>query len=64
MHRILVCLNFSVQGGEMEVLNQLYPSNIQLERLKSSPDSGEIHLLNLKVRNLNGSVANNQIRQI
>ncbi|WP_406734404.1 DUF1330 domain-containing protein [Vibrio scophthalmi] len=31
----------------MEVLNQLYPSTEQMERLKSSPDSGEVHLLNL-----------------
>ncbi|MGF1735639.1 DUF1330 domain-containing protein [Photobacterium satsumensis] len=31
----------------MEVLNQLYPSDIQFERLNSEPDSGEIHLLNL-----------------
>ncbi|ELB2903460.1 DUF1330 domain-containing protein [Vibrio alginolyticus] len=31
----------------MEVLNQLYPSDSQMDRLKSSPDSGEIHLLNL-----------------
>lgn len=31
----------------MDVLNQLYPSESQLDRLKLSPDSGEIHLLNL-----------------
>lgn len=31
----------------MEVLNQLYPSDSQMDRLKTSPDSGEIHLLNL-----------------
>ncbi|MDV5169964.1 DUF1330 domain-containing protein [Photobacterium rosenbergii] len=31
----------------MEVLNQLYPSNAQMERLNHDPDSGEIHLLNL-----------------
>ncbi|GHA53430.1 DUF1330 domain-containing protein [Photobacterium aphoticum] len=31
----------------MDVINQLYPSESQLDRLKSSPDSGEIHLLNL-----------------
>ncbi|EJL6722348.1 DUF1330 domain-containing protein [Vibrio alginolyticus] len=31
----------------MEVLNQLFPSDNQMERLKSSPESGEIHLLNL-----------------
>ena len=31
----------------MEVLNQLYPSDSQVERLSNEPDSGEIHLLNL-----------------
>lgn len=31
----------------MEVLNQLYPSDAQVERLSNDPDSGEIHLLNL-----------------
>ncbi|WP_192890411.1 DUF1330 domain-containing protein [Vibrio bathopelagicus] len=31
----------------MDVLNQLYPSDEQMGRLKSSPDSCEIHLLNL-----------------
>ncbi|MBY5946787.1 DUF1330 domain-containing protein [Photobacterium rosenbergii] len=31
----------------MEVLNQLYPSDSQVERLSNDPDSGEIHLLNL-----------------
>ncbi|MGY3571777.1 DUF1330 domain-containing protein [Vibrio paucivorans] len=31
----------------MEVLNQLYPSDSQMDRLKSAPESGEIHLLNL-----------------
>ncbi|MGR5063258.1 DUF1330 domain-containing protein [Photobacterium sp. DNB22_13_2] len=31
----------------MEVLNQLYPSDEQVERLTNKPDSGEIHLLNL-----------------
>ena len=31
----------------MDVINQLYPSESQLDRLKSSPGSGEIHLLNL-----------------
>ena len=31
----------------MEVLNQLYPSDAQMERLNNDPDSGEIHLLNL-----------------
>ena len=31
----------------MEVLNQLYPSDAQIERLNNDPDSGEIHLLNL-----------------
>lgn len=31
----------------MDVLNQLYPSESQLKKLASSPDSGEIHLLNL-----------------
>ncbi|MGF1694456.1 DUF1330 domain-containing protein [Vibrio lamellibrachiae] len=31
----------------MEVLNQLYPSDSQMARLKHSPESGEIHLLNL-----------------
>ncbi|RYU62770.1 DUF1330 domain-containing protein [Aliivibrio finisterrensis] len=31
----------------MEVLNKLYPSDEQMDRLKSSPDSGEVHLLNL-----------------
>lgn len=30
----------------MEVINQLYPSDSQMDRLKSSPDSGGIHLLN------------------
>ncbi|HFQ5179660.1 TPA: hypothetical protein ACGUW2_001584 [Vibrio vulnificus] len=36
-----------VAGENMEVLNQLFPSESQMERLKSSPESGEIHLLNL-----------------
>ncbi|WP_162098041.1 DUF1330 domain-containing protein [Vibrio harveyi] len=36
-----------VAGENMEVLNQLFPSENQMERLKSSPESGEIHLLNL-----------------
>lgn len=31
----------------MDVLNQLYPSDSQMDRLKNSPNSGEIHLLNL-----------------
>ncbi|MBC7005203.1 DUF1330 domain-containing protein [Photobacterium sp. BZF1] len=31
----------------MEVLNQLYPSDKQMERLNNEPESGEIHLLNL-----------------
>ena len=31
----------------MEVLNELFPTSEQLERLKASPNSGEIHLLNL-----------------
>ncbi len=36
-----------VAGENMEVLNKLFPSESQVERLKSSPESGEIHLLNL-----------------
>ncbi|MGR5140132.1 DUF1330 domain-containing protein [Photobacterium sp. DNB23_23_1] len=31
----------------MEVINQLTPSDKQIERLGNEPDSGEIHLLNL-----------------
>ena len=31
----------------MEVLNQLYPSDSQVERLSNDPEIGEIHLLNL-----------------
>ncbi|PSU33631.1 DUF1330 domain-containing protein [Photobacterium lutimaris] len=31
----------------MDVINQLYPSDKQLARLNTEPDTGEIHLLNL-----------------
>ncbi|EGU35567.1 hypothetical protein VII00023_16681 [Vibrio ichthyoenteri ATCC 700023] len=36
----------------MQVINKLYPSDEQMDRLTSSPDSGAVHLLNLfKFRN-------------